>query len=123
MGKIWKWTILLGQSFGHFPCLLGKSLGLKLYFTVYPSSRQNTDTVQHDERTVSLGKTVEKPQELSGKFGPPMGKFPDNSCGFSTVSQTSGFKNRRECVQQELCEHILGFPQGSLTVLNPDFGF
>ena len=52
-----------------------------------------------------------------------MGKFPDNSKGFSTVSQTSGFKNQRECVPQELSEHIQGFPQGSLTVLNPDFGF
>ena len=96
----------------------------------------------------SVGKTVEKPQELPGKVcpkeipreirlsrgaqpqgkvwlpeGPPVGKFPDNSLGFSTVSQTWGFKNRRECVPQELSEHILGFPQGSLTVLNPYFGF
>ena len=52
-----------------------------------------------------------------------MGKFPDNCKGFSTVSQTSGFKNRRDCVPQELSEYIPGFPQGSLTVLNPDFGF
>ena len=32
--------------------------GLKLYFTVYPTPRHNTDTdtdtVQHDEQTVSL---------------------------------------------------------------------
>ena len=33
---------------------LAKSLGLRLYFTVYPSSRHNKDTVQHDRQTVSL---------------------------------------------------------------------
>ena len=55
--------------------------------------------------------------------GPPVGKFPDNSLGFSTVSQTSGFKNRRKCVPQELSEHIPGFKNRSLTVLMPDFGF
>ena len=95
-----------------------------------------------------MGQTVEKLQELSGKIchkevareirlsrgvqprgkvllpeGPPVGKFPDNSLGFSTVSQTSGFKNQGEYVTQELSEHILGFTQGSLAVLNPDFGF
>ena len=29
-------------------CALGQSLGLRLYFTVYPSSRPNTDTVYPD---------------------------------------------------------------------------
>ena len=51
--------------------------------------------------------------------GPSVGKFP----GFSPVSQTSGFKNRRKCVAQELSEHIPGFKTRSLTVLIPDFGF
>ena len=43
--------------------------------------------------------------------------------GFSTVSQTLGFKNRRRCVPQGKSEHIPIFAQESLTVLNPDFGF
>jgi len=47
-------------------------------------------------------------------------QFPDNSLGFFSVSQTSG---QSECVPQELSEHFPGFPQGSLTVLNTDFGF
>ena len=65
----------------------------------------------------SQGKSVWLPE------GPPVGKFLDNSWGFSTVSQTSGFKSQRVCVSQELSEYIPGFPQGSLTVLNPDFCF
>ena len=42
---------------------------------------------------------------------------------FPLLVRRQASKNRRECVPQELSEHILGFPQRSLTVLYPDFGF
>ena len=74
-------------------------------------------------REIRLSRGAQPRGKVGLPEGPTVGNFPDNSYGFSTVSQTLGFKNRRKCVLQELSEHIPGFPQGSLTVLNPDFGF
>ena len=44
-GYMVKYDLSLLISLGVRPAL-GKSLGLRPYFTVYPSSRPNTDTVQ-----------------------------------------------------------------------------
>ena len=38
-------------------------------------------------------------------------------------TDVTGFKNRRECVPQGHTEHIQVFLRGTLTVLNPVFGF
>ena len=74
---------------------LGKSLVLRLYFTVYPSSRHNTDTISLTSHIVKVMERMLRKQivgflEMNEKMDP----------------NQHGSRGRRSCLSQ-LLEHLL----------------
>ena len=81
---------------------------------------------------VALGRSRGQSDFLEGRSPKGMSDYPRDlpwanfqifPKAFPLLVRLQASKNQSLCVPQELSEHILGFPQGSLTMLNPDFGF